>query len=148
MSPLISRDEETFAVTVPAFGSDTTRRSKTESTRNMITFAKLLNARFGAHVPSDLAQASQSQWDAWLQAIADRPDAALNLLSSVDTAARRFELALWEPSLAFEAKQHLMRLLKVRMTRKDADKPALAQRIEMRTGELTAIDAARTVAFD
>jgi len=79
---------------------------------------------------------------------ADRPDTALHLLSSVDTTARRFELTRWEPSLAFEAKQHLMRLLKVRMTRKDADKPALAQRIEMLTGELTAIDAARAVALD
>jgi type VI secretion system protein VasJ len=66
----------------------------------------------------------------------------------VDTAARRFELALWEPSLAFEAKHHLMRLLKVRMTRKDADKPALAQRIETLIGELTAIDPARAVALD
>jgi hypothetical protein len=35
-----------------------------------------------------------------------------------------------------------------RMTRKDTDKPALAQRIEMLTGELTAIDAARAVALD
>jgi hypothetical protein len=148
MSPVLSRDEKTFAVTLRAFGSDTRRRSKTESTRNMITFAKLLNALFGAHVPSDLEQASQSQWDAWLQAIADRPDAALNLLLSVNSTARRFELALWEPSLAFEAKQHLMRLLKVRMTRKDADKPALAQRIETLIGELTAIDAARAVALD
>ncbi len=78
----------------------------------------------------------------------DRPDTALHLLTTVDTTARRFELALWEPSLAFEARQHLMRLLKMRMTRKDADKPALAQRIEMLTGELTAIDAARAVALD
>ena len=114
----------------------------------MITFAKLLNARFGAHVPSDLAQASQSQWDAWLQAIADRPDAALNLLLSVNSTAQRFELALWEPSLSFEAKQHQMHLLKARMTRKDADKPALAQRIEMLTGELTVIDTAHAVALD
>lgn len=79
---------------------------------------------------------------------ADRPDTALHLLSTVDTTARSFELTRWEPSLAFEAKQHLMRLLKVRMTRKDADKPALAQRIEMLIGELTAIDAARAVALD
>jgi type VI secretion system protein VasJ len=79
---------------------------------------------------------------------AERPDTALHLLSSVDTAARRFELAVWEPSLAFEAKQHLMRLLKVRMTRKDADKPALAQRIDTLIVELTTIDAARAVALD
>jgi type VI secretion system protein VasJ len=34
------------------------------------------------------------------------------------------------------------------MTRKDADKLALAQRIETLIGELTAIDAARAVALD
>ncbi|MGX6998925.1 type VI secretion system protein TssA [Caballeronia sp. KNU42] len=79
---------------------------------------------------------------------AERADTALHLLSTVDTTARRFELALWEPSLAFEAKHHLMRLLKVRMTRKDADKPALAQRVETLIGELTAIDPARAVALD
>jgi len=79
---------------------------------------------------------------------ADRPDTAMHLLTTLDTSARRFELPAWEPSLAFEAKQHLMRLLKVRMTRKDADKPALAQRIDTLLGELTAIDAARAVALD
>jgi type VI secretion system protein VasJ len=41
-----------------------------------------------------------------------------------------------------------MRLLKVRMTRKDADKPALAQRIDTLIVELTTIDAARAVALD
>jgi type VI secretion system protein VasJ len=77
----------------------------------------------------------------------DRPDTALHLLTTLDVIARRFELATWEPSLAFEAKQQLMRLLKLRMTRKDADKPALAQRIETLTGELTAMDPARAVAL-
>lgn len=78
---------------------------------------------------------------------ADRPDMALYLLSTLDADARRFKLALWEPSLAFDAKQHLSRLLKVRMNRKDADKPALAQRIEALAGELTTIDPARAVMF-
>jgi type VI secretion system protein VasJ len=79
---------------------------------------------------------------------ADRPDTAMHLLATLDSSARRYELPAWEPSLAFEAKQHLMRLLKVRMNRKDADKPALAQRIDTLIGELTAIDAARAVALD
>jgi type VI secretion system protein VasJ len=78
----------------------------------------------------------------------DRPDTAMHLLATLDTSTRRFELPAWEPSLAFDAKQHLMRLLKVRMNRKDADKPALAQRIDTLIGELTAIDAARAVALD
>jgi type VI secretion system protein VasJ len=79
---------------------------------------------------------------------ADRPDTAMHLLATLDTSTHRFELPAWEPSLAFEAKQHLMRLLKVRMNRKDADKAALAQRIDTLIGELTAIDAARAVALD
>ncbi len=79
---------------------------------------------------------------------ADRPDTALHLLTTLNAAALRFDLPAWEPALAFEAKQQLMRLLKVRMARKDADKPALAERIETLTGELTAIDPARAVALN
>ncbi len=78
---------------------------------------------------------------------ADRADTALHLLAALDESARRFQLALWEPSLAFEAKQQLLRLVKVRMNRKDADKLALAQRIEVLMGELTTIDPARAVAL-
>ncbi|CAG9182351.1 hypothetical protein LMG23992_04713 [Cupriavidus laharis] len=77
----------------------------------------------------------------------DRADTALHLLSALDQSAQRFHLAAWEPSLAFEAKQQLLRLLKARMTRKDADKAALAHRIEALLGELTAIDPARAVAL-
>ena len=77
----------------------------------------------------------------------ERPDTALHLLSTLDVAAQRFQLAVWEPSLAFETKHHLLRLLKIRANRKDADKPALTQRIEMLMGELTAIDPARAVAI-
>ncbi len=78
---------------------------------------------------------------------ADRADTALHLLSALDLAVQRYQLAVWEPSLAFEAKQHLLRLLKARMTRKDADKPALAGRIDALAGELTAIDPARAVSL-
>jgi len=78
---------------------------------------------------------------------ADRADTALHLLSTLERSAQRFELGAWEPSLAFEAKHHLLRLLKVRMNRKDADRPALSARIELLTGELTAIDPARAVAL-
>jgi type VI secretion system protein VasJ len=76
---------------------------------------------------------------------ADRPDTALHLLSALDAAAQRFQLAAWEPSLAFETKQHLLRLLKIRMTRKDADRPALGARVEALMGELTAMDPARAI---
>ena len=76
---------------------------------------------------------------------AERPDTALHLLSTLDIAAQRFQLAAWEPSLAFETKHHLLRLLKIRMNRKEADKPALATRVDALMGELTAIDPARAV---
>jgi len=76
---------------------------------------------------------------------AGRIDAAMHLLSALDLAVARFQLGTWEPSLAFEAKQHLLRLLKVRLHRKDADKAALAQRIDALTGDLTLIDPARAV---
>jgi type VI secretion system protein VasJ len=78
---------------------------------------------------------------------ADRADTALHLLAALDLSARRFDLAAWEPSLVFEAKQQLLRLLRARMNRKDADKTALAQRIETLVGDLTAIDPARAVAL-
>ena len=78
---------------------------------------------------------------------ADRADTALHLLTALDQRTAQFRLAAWEPSLAFEVKQQLLRLLKVRMTRKDADKATLAQRIDALVGELTTIDAARAVAI-
>ncbi|MBB1631582.1 type VI secretion system protein TssA [Cupriavidus sp. UME77] len=78
---------------------------------------------------------------------AGRADTAWHLLGALEVNAQRFGLATWEPSLAFEAKQQLLRLLKARMTRKDADKGALAQRIEALLGDLTAIDPARAVAI-
>ncbi|SCU98335.1 conserved hypothetical protein [Cupriavidus necator] len=78
---------------------------------------------------------------------ADRADTALHLLAALDLCARRFGLAAWEPSLVFEAKQQQVRLLRARMSRKDADKAALAQRIEALLGDLTTIDPARAVAL-
>lgn len=77
----------------------------------------------------------------------ERADTALHLLAALETHAERFRLATWEPSLAFEVKQQLLRQLKARMTRKDADKPALARRIEGLIGDLIAIDPARAVAL-
>jgi type VI secretion system protein VasJ len=78
---------------------------------------------------------------------AERSDTSLHLLSTLDADVTRFQLARWEPSLAFEVKHHLMRILKSRFNRKDADKPTLAARIDALTADLTAIDAARAVAL-
>jgi type VI secretion system protein VasJ len=78
---------------------------------------------------------------------AERPDTALHLLATLEHESQRFELACWEPALAFEVKQHLRRLLAARLHRKDADKPTLARRIEALSGELVALDPARAVAL-
>lgn len=76
---------------------------------------------------------------------ADRADTAVHLLTVAGATAARFDLDSWEPALAFEAKAHLLRLLKVRASRKDADKALLAQRMDALIGELTALDPARAV---
>ncbi len=78
---------------------------------------------------------------------ADRADTAAHLLSMLDAEAQRYQLARWEPSLAFDVKQHLLRILRIRLNRKDADKPALATRIDSLIADLTAIDPARAVAL-
>ena len=78
---------------------------------------------------------------------AGRHDTALHLLSALETGIQRYQLASWEPSLAFEVKQQLLRLLRVRLTRKDVDKSALGARIDVLVGDLTAIDPARAVAI-
>jgi type VI secretion system protein VasJ len=75
----------------------------------------------------------------------DRADVAIHLLTTLDTAAQRHRLMQWEPTLAFDVKQHLMRALKARMNRKDADKAVLAERIDTLLRELTALNPARAV---
>ncbi|MBB3213268.1 type VI secretion system protein VasJ [Herbaspirillum sp. Sphag1AN] len=74
---------------------------------------------------------------------AERLDVALHLLTVADATARRYDLDTWEPVLAFELKQYLLRLLALRMNRKDVDKLANAQRMDSLLGELTALDPAR-----
>jgi type VI secretion system protein VasJ len=76
---------------------------------------------------------------------ADRADIALHLLASLDAIAERHGLALWEPALAFDVKQHRLRLLKARLNRKDADKTTLAQHMDTLMGELAMLDPARAV---
>ncbi|CAB3751481.1 hypothetical protein LMG29739_01291 [Paraburkholderia solisilvae] len=78
---------------------------------------------------------------------AGRADTALHLLGELDEDGQAYRLASWEPSLTFEVKHHLLTTLKALLTRKDADKLALAQRIEKLRGELTVLDPARAVAL-
>ncbi|MDE1180314.1 type VI secretion system protein TssA [Paraburkholderia sp.] len=74
---------------------------------------------------------------------AGRADTALHLLTRLDSDARRFDLAAWEPSLAFEAWHQLLRLLRWRAGRKDADRVALAVRIDGLLCDLTSLDPTR-----
>ncbi len=76
---------------------------------------------------------------------AGRPDTALALLAELDGSSRSMPLMRWEPALAFEVKQQLVRLLKAMSNRKDADKPALARRIGELQAEMTVLDPARAL---
>ncbi|CAB3749517.1 type VI secretion system protein TssA [Paraburkholderia humisilvae] len=76
---------------------------------------------------------------------AGRTDTALALLAELDAASRSLPLTRWEPALAFEVKQQLVRALKAMSHRKDADKPALIRRIGELQAELTVLDPARAL---
>ena len=76
---------------------------------------------------------------------AGRVDTALALLTELDIAANALPLTRWEPALIFEVKQQLMRALKAQATRKDADKTALANRVNELRNELTVLDPARAL---
>ena len=76
---------------------------------------------------------------------AGRPDTALALLAELDTSSRSLPVMRWEPALAFEVKQQLVRALKATSNRKDADKPMLARRIGELQAELTVLDPARAL---
>ncbi|WJF90235.1 type VI secretion system protein TssA [Paraburkholderia bonniea] len=76
---------------------------------------------------------------------AGRPDTALHLLTLLDTTLARFNLSAWEPALAFDTKQHRLRLLQARAQRRDADSATLARQIDTLLSDLTALDAARAV---
>jgi type VI secretion system protein VasJ len=85
----------------------------------------------------------------WLMArLADqagRADLAQHLLHELDASVCELNVLHWEPSLAFEVKQHLWRVLRQGLSRKHADKTALTDRMEQLLGELTRLDPARAV---
>ncbi|KQQ56029.1 type VI secretion protein [Pseudomonas sp. Leaf127] len=70
-------------------------------------------------------------------------DLAIYLLTELDTTARRQALADWEPALDFEVKARLLRLLRLKTQRGDADKPELARRSETLLAALVALDPVR-----
>jgi type VI secretion system protein VasJ len=72
-----------------------------------------------------------------------KSDLALHLLGELDSSAQRHALAEWEPELNFEVKARLLKLLRLKAQRNDADKTALARRMEVLLAALVAIDPVR-----
>ncbi|WP_433735866.1 type VI secretion system protein TssA [Pseudomonas putida] len=72
-----------------------------------------------------------------------KSDLALHLLGELDATAQRQALAQWEPPLCFEVKARLLKLLRLKAQRHDADKTALGQRMDALLAALVAIDPVR-----
>jgi len=72
-----------------------------------------------------------------------KSDLAIHLLGELDAIAQRQALAEWEPELYFEVKARLLKLLRLKAQRNDADKPTLARRMEALLAALVAIDPVR-----
>ncbi|MDR0277389.1 MAG: type VI secretion system protein TssA [Paucimonas sp.] len=70
-------------------------------------------------------------------------DLALHLLAELDAMAERQALACWEPDLLFEVKARLLKLLRVRAQRGDADRASLTRRMDAQLAVLVAIDPVR-----
>ena len=68
---------------------------------------------------------------------------ALNLFGNLDTSAQCHALAEWEPALCFEVKARLLKLLRLKAQRNDADRPALARQMEAQLAALVALDPVR-----
>ncbi|HEY0289385.1 MAG TPA: type VI secretion system protein TssA [Pseudomonas sp.] len=72
-----------------------------------------------------------------------KSDLAVHLLGELDATAQRQALAQWEPELNFEVKARLLKLLRVKAQRTDADKTSLARRMEELLAALVALDPVR-----
>jgi len=69
-----------------------------------------------------------------------RNDLALHLLGELDASGERQGLAGWEPQLQFEVKARLLKLLRLKAQRKDANFIAITQRMDPLLAALVAID--------
>ena len=72
-----------------------------------------------------------------------KSDLAMHLLGELDATAQRQALAEWEPELYFEVKARLLKLLRLKAQRNDADKTTLGRRMEALLSALVAIDPVR-----
>ncbi|NVZ84448.1 type VI secretion system protein TssA [Pseudomonas yamanorum] len=69
-----------------------------------------------------------------------KSDLAMHLLAELDATAQHHALDVWEPELNFEVKARLLKLLRLKAQRTDADKPSLTRRTEALLAALVAID--------
>jgi hypothetical protein len=72
-----------------------------------------------------------------------KAELALHLLGELDVGAQRRSLCDWEPDLEFEVKARLLKLLRLKAQRSDADKSGLARRMESLLAALVAMDPVR-----
>ncbi|MGA3682918.1 type VI secretion system protein TssA [Pseudomonas graminis] len=72
-----------------------------------------------------------------------KSELALHLLGELDATAQRHVLAQWEPARVFEVKARLLKLLRMKAQRSDADKAALGKRMEPLLAALVAMDPVR-----
>ncbi|MDT4815292.1 type VI secretion-associated protein [compost metagenome] len=72
-----------------------------------------------------------------------KSDLAAHLLKELDMTAQSRSLDEWEPELSFEVKARLLKLLRKKSQRSDADKAALARHMETLLAGLVKIDPVR-----
>jgi len=72
-----------------------------------------------------------------------KAELAIHLFTELDAAAQRHTFADWEPELLFEVKARLLKLMRLKALRNDADRPALARQMEQQLAALVSIDPVR-----
>lgn len=74
-----------------------------------------------------------------------KTDIAYKLLMGLDKKQRDLSLFEWEPTLIFDVKQHLIRLIKQKIPNKESDRNQLLNEIERLQHDLVQLDPARSV---
>ncbi|MDH4653357.1 MULTISPECIES: type VI secretion system protein TssA [unclassified Pseudomonas] len=72
-----------------------------------------------------------------------KADLAVHLLGELEVTVQRQGLAEWEPDLTFEVQARLLKLLRSKAQRNDADKAALFRRMDALLAALVALDPIR-----
>lgn len=72
-----------------------------------------------------------------------KAELAIHLFTELDVAAQRHTFGDWEPDLLFEVKARLLKLLRLKAQRNDADRPTLARQMELQLAALVSIDPVR-----